>query len=113
MEGPCRWVDLLLTKGADIEAKDSDGQTALTRASVNGTHVVNNHVTHGDTALMYASDMGHTDVVDTIRNFLLNGGDTPNVENATPGRDGFMGPMVATIFCAVAVVQYPQQLGSF
>ena len=84
-------VQLLLDKGADINAKDSNGETALMEAADNG-HLevvkqllakgadVNAKSSYGYTALLYAADQGHTECV----GLLLDGGANINVQSSAP-----------------------------
>ena len=57
-------VELLLAKGADINIVDKYGRTALLVASEVGPNIVNQH---GETAIMRATDRGHTDIVKLIK----------------------------------------------
>ena len=71
-------VNILLMQGADVNAKNSNGQTALMLASFNGydqtvkilldkgayPNIIVDH--QGNTALMYASRNGHIEIVNTL-----------------------------------------------
>ena len=71
-------VKSLIAAGADVNAKNNNGETALMWASYKG-HAevveallaaradVNAKTDDGETALMLASDMGHADVVKLLR----------------------------------------------
>jgi serine/threonine-protein phosphatase 6 regulatory ankyrin repeat subunit B len=77
-DGRIEVVGLLLGYGADVNAKDEFGSTALMRASMNGhTNVVQLLLKSGaavniqatfirKTALMFASQYGHTNVVQLL-----------------------------------------------
>ena len=82
-------VELLLTHGADINAKDKYGRTALMYASKHGhTAIVELLLNHGadindkdnkgSTALMFASEHGHTATVDLL---LTHGADINAEDN--------------------------------
>jgi ribosomal protein S18 acetylase RimI-like enzyme len=79
-EGYTELVKLLLDAGADIEAKDKYGYTALIRAASNGyTEVVKLLLDagadieakkeNGDTALIRAASNGHTEVVKLLKQY--------------------------------------------
>jgi ankyrin repeat protein len=70
-------VDRLLTEGADVDAQDSDGNTALMGASfwgymevvhtlLNARAKVNVRSKLGDTALIIVAEEGHTEFVRTL-----------------------------------------------
>jgi ankyrin repeat protein len=97
MRGDTTQVQQLLDKGVDVNAKDSNGETALMEAAGNGhTEVVkqllakgadvNAKSSYGYTALLYAADKGHTECV----GLLLDGGANINVQSSAPViRDSF------------------------
>jgi len=77
-EGNTSKIEKLIKKGADVNAKNKAGVTALMLAAVNGhTDIVkllldkgadvNVKDKDGKTALMYAADRGHTDIVKLLR----------------------------------------------
>ena len=76
-KGHTETVKALLDKGADVNAKDKDGETVLMKASASGyTEIVkalldkgadvNEKAVHGQTALMYASGLGRTEIVKVL-----------------------------------------------
>jgi ankyrin repeat protein len=76
---------LLLAKGADVNAKNEFGETALTRANVSEkvkmllarSPDVNAKDEYGKTALLKAADLGNVDAVDA----LLKSGADPNAKD--------------------------------
>jgi ankyrin repeat protein len=91
MRGDTTQVQQLLDKGADVNTKDSNGETALMEAAGNGHPEVvkqllakgadvNAKSSYGYTALLYAADKGHTECV----GLLLDGGANINVQSSAP-----------------------------
>jgi ankyrin repeat protein len=77
-KGDTAKVNALLNKGADVNAKDKDGKTALMAASEKGhTEIVKTLIDNGanvnakskigSTALMLASLGGHTEIVQLLK----------------------------------------------
>jgi len=75
--GDFKKVKQLLEKGADVNARDEDGWTALIKASYNGYEGiaellieygadVNAQNKYGDTALIYACWNGHKEVAELL-----------------------------------------------
>ena len=89
-------IDALLTAGADINARDQHGQTALMNAATNGQVEVvrlladrgadlNHRAKYGLTAVMLAVVRGHADVV---RILVEAGADLTLRGSGAPGFDG-------------------------
>ena len=89
-------IDALLTAGADINARDQHGQTALMNAATNGQAEVvrlladrgadlNHRAKYGLTAVMLAVVRGHADVV---RILVEAGADLTLRGSGAPGFDG-------------------------
>ena len=89
-------IDALLTAGADINARDQHGQTALMNAATNGQVEVvrlladrgadlNHRAKSGLTAVMLAVVRGHADVV---RILVEAGADLTPRGSGAPGFDG-------------------------
>ena len=91
-------IDALLTAGADINARDQHGQTALMNAATNGQIEVvrlladrgadlNHRAKYGLTAAMLAVVRGHVDVVRTlveaVADLTLRGSGAPGFDGKT------------------------------
>ena len=86
-KGYCKIVDILISKGAEVNAQDEDGCTALMDAARKGNNDVklliqkradvNKKGSDGTTALMYAAEYCDKDVV----NELITHGAEVNVQN--------------------------------
>lgn len=97
LEGRTETVKILLSKGADVNAKDDEGRTALMFAAINlhsetvkallehGAEV-NTRDKDGATALMLAASSGSTDTVKA----LLDKGADVNAEFTATGKTAFM-----------------------
>lgn len=87
--GDTEKVERLLKRGANIEARDDNGQTALIHAARNGnTEIVGLLLKrgadteaendHGQTALMIATDLGEKEIADLLREFGAEQKSSPN-----------------------------------
>ena len=71
-------VKILLDAGANANEEDKYGDTALTLASYHGSlpvvkvlvkyHANIQHIDSGKTALQWAQDQGHTEIVEYLKN---------------------------------------------
>ena len=98
LEGSAETVTALLERGADVNARDNDGYTALIWAAFNG-HAeivtallergadVDARNNDGDTALMWAAHNGHAEIATLLRNIATIQKTIPDPAQAGGGDD--------------------------